>query len=154
MSQYYERPFAERVGALGDQAEGAFLGVHPKAHRLGLSRPRLSVAKMQPNLRYTPDFLIEDAAYEVMGISSRGNGHLKLKLEKADALQAWSLLMPVHLWVYDSGRRRYWSAPISTWISACHKYSDKHFFPDNDRPYWSLHWSDFPAQPTPIVAAA
>lgn len=154
MSEYYTQPFHLRYAALGDTAETAFLTTHPKAHRLGLSRPQLSVIKMDPNLRYTPDFMLEDGAYEVMGFSSRGNGSLKLKFEKADALRSWDMLIPTHLWVYDSGRKRYWCAPIRDWLDACYHSGERLHFADNHRPYWNLPHAHFPGQPAAVTEAA
>ena len=154
MSEYYERPFAARYAAMGDKAETAFSSLHPKAHRLGLNRPSLNMARMTAPMRYTPDFLIEAGAVEVMGFSSRGNAALKLKCEKLDALRAWSALMPTMLWVYDSGRERYWTAPIAEWADACYDHAERLFFPDNLRPYWNLPFNHFPSSPVQLVEAA
>ena len=152
MTEYFERPFYARYGALGDKAEGVFEDVNPRAHRLGLNRPALNLAKMHPHLRYTPDFLTEDGAYEVMGFSSKGNGSLKLKFEKADALKAWDFIMPTHLWVYDSGAKRYWCAPIRDWLDACYEHAERRWFPDNKRAYWDLPYAHFPGKPMSVQA--
>lgn len=154
MTEYFERPFSQRFAQLGDTAEDAFVGINPRAHRLGLCRPALNMAKMHPRLRYTPDFLTEDGAYEVMGFSSKGNGTLKLKFEKADALRAWDMLIPTFLWVFDSGRKRYWCAPIDTWLARCYEAGERQFFPDNQRPYWNLHHTDFPSTPVSLSVVA
>ena len=154
MTEYFEQPFSTRYHQLGDKAEGVFAGLHPRAHRLGLNRPSLNLGKMHPNLRYTPDFLTEDGAYEVMGFSSRGNGTLKLKFDKADALRSWDMLIPTYLWVYDSGARRYWVAPINDWLNVCYERADREFFPDNGRPYWNLPWTTFPREPVAVSVAA
>lgn len=154
MTEFHERPFGARFAALGDQAEEAFGSLNPRAHRLGLCRPQLNMAKMQATMRYTPDFLTEDGAYEVMGFSSKGNGTLKLKLEKADALTCWGLIMPTWLWVYDSGRKRYWCEPARDWIGACHQHAERKFFNDNNRAYWELHHEHFPGAPMSLQVAA
>lgn len=144
MTEFHERPFMARYGMMGDKAEGAFTTVFPNAHRLGLNRPNMSMAKMTATMRYAPDYMTEDAAYEVMGFSSRGNSSLKLKCEKLDALQAWALLMPVRLWVYDSAKNKYYNAPIGMWANACYDHGERCYFPDNHRPYWNLSSHHFP----------
>jgi hypothetical protein len=154
VSEYYERPFAARYAAMGDKAESAFSSLHPRAHRLGLNRPSLNMSRMSPEMRYTPDYLLESGAIEVMGFSTRGNGSLKLKCEKLDALRAWSALMPTALWVYDSGKERYWTAPIADWAEACYQHAERLFFPDNLRPYWNLPYQHFPSTPVTLVVAA
>lgn len=153
MTEFHERPFPARFAVMGDKAEGAFEGLHPNAHRLGLNRPNMSMAKMPATMRYAPDYMIEDMAVEVMGFSSRGNASLKLKCEKLDALQAWALIMPVNLWVYDSARNRYWTAPIRQWATMCQSHAERLFFPDNMRPYWNLPMTAFPDQPVLLEAA-
>jgi hypothetical protein len=153
VTQYFERPFSHRLGALGDKAEGVFQGLHPNAHSLGLRRPALNVGRMPAVLRYTPDFMLEDRAVEVMGFSSKGSATLKLKLEKADALRAWDLLMPTFLWVYDSGKQRYWTARVSDWLDSCHSHAERAFFADNKRPYWNLGIEYFPSSPVSVIAA-
>lgn len=144
MSDFHQRPFNQRFAALGDQAEGKFLELNPKAHRLGLLRPELNMRKMDAALRYTPDFMLENGAYEVMGCSSRGDQTLKLKLEKLEALLAWNELMPTHLWVFDSHKKRIWEASIGYWAEACHASAEPRAFEDNGRPYWALPISLFP----------
>lgn len=147
---YFERPFSHRLGALGDKAEGVFLEQHPQAHRLGLNRPAMSVSKIISPIRYTPDFALEDGFYEVMGFSSRGNAALKLKLEKAAALQRWAMIAPTYLWVYDSGAKRAWCAPVDQWVDACGTFAERAFFEDNGRPYWNLPYQDFPTEPVAV----
>lgn len=154
MTSFHERPFAARYAQMGDRAETAFSSLHPTAHRLGLNRTSLNTSKMSAHMRYTPDFLTELGAWEVMGFSSRGNGVLKLKCEKLDALLAWNLLMPTHLWVYDSARNRCWAAPVNQWASACYSNGERLFFPDNLRPYWNLPMKDFPSAPVTLEEAA
>lgn len=151
--EFHERPFAARYAAMGDRAESAFEALHPKAHRLGLNRPALNMSKMTAEMRYTPDYMTEDGAFEIMGFSSRGNAALKLKCEKLDALLAWNLLMPVSLWVFDSARNRCWSAPVRQWADACHVHAERLFFPDNLRPYWNLPMGKFPSVATQLEAA-
>lgn len=151
--EFHERPFPARFAAMGDRAESAFEALHPNAHRLGLNRPALNMSKMTVTMRYTPDYMTEAGAYEIMGFSSRGNASLKLKCEKLDALQAWGMIMPVYLWVYDSAKNRYWQAPVRTWADLCYTYGERLFFPDNMRPYWNLPMTAFPDHPVVLEAA-
>jgi hypothetical protein len=147
VSAYYQRSFAERFGAMGDKAEAAFTQVNPTAHRVGLCRPAFSLRDVDANLRYAPDYMTPDGFVEVMGFSSRGSGTLKLKYEKADALRAWNMLAPVSMFVFDSGGKRYWIAPINDWLAACYKHATHQRFEDDDRPYFDLPYPYFPSQP-------
>ncbi len=150
MKPYYERSFAERFGALGDKAEEAFTTVNPTAHRVGLRRPQFSLRNVAPNLRYAPDFLTPDGFVEVMGFSTRGAGTLKLKFEKASALQQWDMVAPVSLFVWDSGGKQWWQSPIGDWLAACWEHADRARFSDDNRPYFDLPWRHFPGCPTPL----
>ena len=145
---FHERGFGARYSAMGDIAEGAFARINPTAHRLGLNRPDFPVSSLPHILRHTPDFLMPTGLYEVMGISTRGDGTLKLKFEKIDSLQQWNLLAPTHLWVWDSGRKRWWCDPIREWVDQCHAHGEVAKFPDNNKPYWKLHHSNFPSLPS------
>lgn len=153
MSQtpFNEKGFGARYMAMGDIAEGAFERVNPTAHRLGLNRPAFSVSTLKPILRNTPDYLLPSGFYEVMGISSRGDGTLKLKIEKIESLYCWSLLSPTYLWVWDSGKKRWWCDSIQDWNTACHQHAEMCKFPDNDKPYWKLHFNNFPSGPNSEV---
>ena len=144
VTEFHERPFAQRWGAMGDAAEQAFLELYPKAHRLGLDRTSLRVDKMPQHARYTPDFLVENGAVEVMGFSSRGNNALKVKCEKLESLIVWEALMPTALWVRDSATKRVWIAQPTVWAQACYRHAERLHFPDNGRAYWNLKRADFP----------
>lgn len=154
MTEFHRQEFSTRFAKLGDQAEAAFLSVYPKAHRTGLDRPSFSMKGMPSRLRNIPDFLLPDGFVEVMGFSSRGNGTLKLKLEKADALKAWDLIGPVNLFVYDSGGKKYYQAPIRDWLDACYLHADREAFDDNGALYWNLHHRHFPVAASDMLAAA
>lgn len=153
MSEYYERPFPARYAVMGDKAESAFESLNPNAHRLGLNRPKLNMSRMLPAMRYTPDYLTEEGAFEVMGFSSRGNACLKVKCEKLEALLAWTMLFPTYLWVFDSGKNRVCHAPVNDWATACYQHAERLFFPDNMRPYWNLPVEHFPCDFTTLAAA-
>jgi hypothetical protein len=144
MTEFHQRPFAQRWGQMGDKAETNFLERYPNAHRLGLDRTTLNTRRMGARLRYTPDFLLEDGAYEIMGFASRGNNVLKLKCEKLDALRDWSIVIPTYLWARDSSTNNVWCADVDLWSTACYQHADRKFFEDNNRAYWELPRSAFP----------
>lgn len=141
---FHEKDWKARYAELGDQAEQAFFAQFPKAHRVGLCRPEFSMNGMRPTMRYAPDFMLRDMFVEVMGISSRKDGLLKIKLEKLNALLMWVAIGDVHLWVYDSSTRNSWQAPIDEWAAQCWLHAERHTFADNNKPYWSLPTSHFP----------
>jgi hypothetical protein len=92
---FKDKNFTYRLGAMGDQSEGAFerwCEAHDKKYiRWGLDRPPL-------NLRMIPT-----------RIRCQGFGAdqtFKLKLEKHGALHWWNDLHPVDLWVLDSHNDR------------------------------------------------
>jgi len=146
-SNFREKSWGARYDTMGDIAETAFLNVYPKAHRLGLNRPDFDVRGMADPMRYAPDFMLSDGLYEVMGVASRGDSLLKVKFEKLDALSTWMCIGPVHLFIYDSSRKRYWIAPLRDWSKSCHKHGEVARFPDNRKPYFALHIDDFPTEP-------
>jgi len=147
MSNFKDQTWANRLGTMGDTAENAFLSVHPYAHRVGLNRPDFDVRGMLDPMRYAPDFMTSTFMYEVMGCTSRGDGKLKVKFEKLSALATWSCIGPVRIWVWDSGRKRYWDATLEDWTRACHTHGEVARFPDNNKPYFALPIANFPAEP-------
>jgi len=146
---FNEHGWSHRFKTMGDTAETAFATLYPHAHRLGINRPDFSVASLPRYFRHTPDYLLPSGFYEVMGVSSRNKqATLKVKFEKLDSLKVWELLGPGHLWVWDSHRKRYWSAPIGEWVHACSHHASVAYFPDNNKPYWDLPIGNFPCEPT------
>jgi hypothetical protein len=146
MTTYRDSKWSKRYATMGDTAEEAFLQVHPYAHRLGLNRPNFDVRGMSEDMRYTPDFMVPDCLYEVMGVASRGDSTLKFKLDKASSLQTWECIGPVRLWIYDSSKKRYWDGSLTEWLTACHKSATFERFVDNKKPYFALHISEFPVE--------
>lgn len=98
---FHEQSFANRFRSMGDEAEGVFEQKHEgKFVRYGLNRPPVSMQWMTAKIRYTPDYLTSRALVEVMGV---GNDRiLKLKSEKAYALQQWHTDMDLELFLWDS----------------------------------------------------
>lgn len=141
---FHQQEWKTRYAALGDQAEAAFLEAHPKAHRLGLCRPEFSMNGMLATMRYAPDFMLKDRLVEVMGISTRKDALLKVKMEKLNALTMWSAIGDVWLWVYDSSKKTSWFSPLDNWLDACWIHGETAVFDDNQKPYWALHAEHFP----------
>lgn len=111
---FKDQSFGARFQAMGDAAETQF-EAWCEANRIpfwryGLNRPPISLAKVGAFVRFTPDYLLGDKLVEVQGF---GRDQLfKLKGEKLQALHAWSLHHPVHLWAWDSTHKRCFMAPI------------------------------------------
>lgn len=145
---FHEGTFAQRFGQMGDQAEGVFSLLCPNNHAVGLNRPPLNVGQLGLKERTTPDFLVQDAYVECMGIGGRSPS-LKLKVDKALGLVLWNHDKHTDLFVWDSTRKRWWRTHILDWINACVAHGEVKRFHDNDKPYWELKPKDFPVNPTP-----
>jgi len=145
MNQFYENSWDDRFKTLGDPAENAFLAANPTAHRLGLNRPNFSMYNLPATVRMIPDFITQNGFVEVMGLSSYyPDASLKLKLEKLDALNKWTMMGPVHLTVWDSYHKRWWTATIQDWSTTIWAHATIAHFPDNNKPYFNLEIRWFP----------
>jgi hypothetical protein len=141
---FHQAPFAVRYSQMGDVSEGVFETLTPNHHRYGLNRPNMYVANLPPMLRYTPDYLTPNGLVEVMGIGK--DKTLKIKIEKINALLKWHMTGEVHLFVYDSYRKKWWLAEIDDWFSACVSYGEMARFPDNNKEYVRLNSDNFPVE--------
>lgn len=148
---FHQKPWGARYKEMGDQAEAAFLALHPEAHRTGLDRPAWNVGKMPRDaMRYTPDYMLQNGFYEVMGLSSGKDGLLKLKEEKLDALIVWDThIGPTRLWVYDSTKKQWWCQSVLDWQRRCLADGTWDTFPDNGKGYYALHVDHFGMGATP-----
>lgn len=109
---FHTQTFANRLGAMGDQAEQAFEDVWPTTWlRFGLNRPPIKVSSLPEFLRYTPDYMSGENMIEVQGIGREGV--LKLKVEKYCALKSWDLIHPTLLFIFDSRRKKWGAFPIA-----------------------------------------
>lgn len=105
MTQFKDRPWSQRFDALGDRAEGQFERVTCDTWiRWGLQRPPLKVSQLPARIRYAPDYLTSRAFVEAQGFGR--DGELKVKIDKYNALHWWNDVHPVHLFVYDSHKKR------------------------------------------------
>lgn len=152
---YNTQNFATRHGAMGDQSEAVHDEIHgDRVHRLGLNRywangGRLHLGNMTLPMRYAPDRMVDDALVECMGIGR--DQTLKLKDEKLEALQAWTNIGPVRLFVYDSKNHRYWLAGLHRWLWMIEDFGVDAEFHDG-KAYKGLHSDHFPGEPTDAPA--
>ena len=144
MSEFNAAPFNIRYSSMGDTSEKVFESLYPNFHRLGLNRPNMNVNALPAQMRYLPDYLTTAGMVEVMGIGR--DKTLKLKFEKMHALQQWTSIMQVHLFVYDSHRRKWWIGPIEEWQQRCVEHATVAYFSDNNKPYMRLLSDNFPTE--------
>jgi hypothetical protein len=105
---FKDQTFQRRFAAMGDEAEGVFEAVWGDSWvRFGLNRPAISMAKLPPMIRYTPDYLTSFELVEVQGAGK--DQTFKLKVEKHAALLLWSHFLPVRIFVWDTTNKRYCS---------------------------------------------
>ena len=118
---YRDQSWEVRVAVLGDEAEAVFESVYPHGFvRFGLRRPPISVSKLPPMIRYTPDYLTSSGLIEVMGFGR--DQTLKLKLEKETALHMWSQIMPTRFFIWDRTNRRYGYVDIQGMTATAHAH--------------------------------
>lgn len=135
MSQFRNQSFAARFGAMGDEAEGKFEELYGAAHvRFGLNRPPVSMKKLPPFIRYQPDYLTSNGLMEVQGVGK--DRKLKVKIEKALALQQWHQMFNLTMWVWDTTHSRFAEWPWEQlWQALPTMPID--YFPEG-KPYWSI----------------
>lgn len=104
--------FSQRFGKMGDEAEGVFEAVWPKAwERWGVNRPRVPLKGVPCFVRQAPDYWDADGFIEVMGFGR--DQTFKLKSSKHEALLDWAEKWSVRIFVWDSHRKRWSIAPLS-----------------------------------------
>lgn len=145
---FHEGSFKQRLGAMGDLAEGVFEDVYQGgfAH-YGLRRPPLNLAKVPIKVRYTPDMVTSHGLIEVMGLGK--DQLLKLKCEKFEALIEWNSDWKVDLFIYDSANKRYCTVSLDdlSKIIVTGKAPRGTFNEGKD--YWAVHadlmgeWTDY-----------
>lgn len=136
MTHFRDQSFNSRFGAMGDEAEGKFEELYDgKYVRYGLNRPPVSMAMLTPKIRYTPDYLTSHGLVEVQGVGN--DRKLKLKIEKALALQQWHTDMPLRFFIWDSKLKRHamleWPSLWSTLPAM-----PTAFFPEG-KAYWEIN---------------
>lgn len=104
--QFNERPFADRMSAMGDEAEQAFEAVWPNAYeRYGFNRPKPSMKRWSLRVRYTPDFIDASGLIECQGFGR--DRLLKIKEEKARALRLWAQDDRLRFFIWDRTKQRW-----------------------------------------------
>jgi hypothetical protein len=145
---FHQRNFSDRLTTMGDPAEEACDLVYGhRTHALGFNRVwqngvGLTMSQMTASMRYTPDRLTINAFVECMGIGR--DKTLKIKTEKVHALQAWAMLGPTKLFVFDQPKNAYHVAEIDDWEEACLEHAELKMFPEG-KEYWALHRDHFPS---------
>lgn len=142
---YKDRPFSERFGRLGDEAEGIFEATYPEGFAAyGLRRPPVNLSTVPPFVRYTPDYLTSKGLVEVQGF---GNDQVfKLKVDKYEALVDWNVLSDfrVDLFVWDSSNHQYgWVRLADLALTIASDRFEMREFPEG-KPYYAIKAEDLP----------
>lgn len=106
---FKDQNWEERVEVLGDIGENAFreyaarrsLGVV----KYGLDRPPINLSRTPDFVRYSPDFLTDEAFVEVQGCGR--DQQFKFKHSKLIALRQWNRHHHVMVWL--------WNEPLQDW---------------------------------------
>lgn len=106
MSGYASQEFGQRIGQMGDQAEGLFenLGLLGRANRYGWNR--VATSAMPRNLANTPDYVTSTGdLVEVMGCT--GTLFRAMKVDKWESMKAWNTFAEGRLsfFIFNSGRQ-------------------------------------------------
>lgn len=149
MTQFNKGTFAQRFAAMGDEAEGVFEEVHRSGFvRYGLNRPPIQMGGLDPFIRYTPDYLTSRVLVEVQGFGA--DQTIKIKHDKWAALQQWSMLHQVELFLWDTRNKRFGYVPLPHLHHLIEAAETRHF--DEGNPYYALpssvipcEWVDHPA---------
>lgn len=133
-----------QAGGMGEEAESQFetwaqeigLGYC----RYGLDRPPIQVHRLDPFIRYTPDYLMSGKLVEVQGFGN--DQKFKLKQEKMNALNQWNHYHRVHLFAWDRTNERRFMVPLPSLVDASLHVPTGYF--DGDKLYYeysaeSLH---------------
>ena len=113
---FASQSWTKRYEAMGDQAEAKweevcheYVGLGPDgipcSVRAGLSRPPFNPKSLPTSVRYTPDYVTPIGWVECQGVGR--DQVLKVKVEKMMDMFARSRDFPVHLFVWDSQKKRH-----------------------------------------------
>ncbi len=139
MSQFRNQSFASRFSAMGDEAEGKYEELCGVAHvRFGLNRPPVSMKKLPPFIRYQPDYLTSNGLVECQGVGK--DRILKVKIEKALALQQWHSMFDLTMWVWDSTNERCADWPWAELWKLLPTMPVEHF--PEGKAYWAINVDD------------
>lgn len=138
-----------RYSTMGDIAEASFetwatdQGI--RWARYGLNRPDPSMARWNAFIRYTPDYIVHNAFWEVKGCGR--DGLLKIKQENIEALREWSDHLPVWMYCYNSHTQEnvtfHLDQQFLMWLGMACEHDRFH---DNNKVYWKIPWHDLKEQ--------
>lgn len=133
---FKDRRWESRFEAMGDQAEAKFEEVCDRGFvRYGLNRPPIRMSMLPEFVRYTPDYLTSKCFVEVQGFGR--DQTFKLKVDKYQALVAWSAFHPVEIFIYDSYNDRSIQLTLDDVYQLWQDYGSGGSFPEGKQ-YWSV----------------
>lgn len=136
MGEFRDQSFAARFGAMGDETEAKFEEIHDGGFvRFGLNRPPVAVQLLPPFVRYAPDYLTSSGFVECQGVGR--DRLLKLKVEKALALQRWHETFDVRLFVWDTKKQQHHYLDWAPLWKTIHQYPIATF--SEGKPYWAIN---------------
>lgn len=101
---FHKKDWNSRFAAMGDEAETQFEETYENGWaRFGLNRPNVKVGMLPPMIRHAPDYLTSHGFVEAMGVGR--DRILKLKIDKALAIQQWHQIFPVRMFLWDSKKK-------------------------------------------------
>ena len=108
MTEFRNQSFTRRFKKMGDEAEQAFRDWADERgiayEEFGFKRPELDVAKLPKRIRYMPDFCTNDYLVECIGCGRDKTA--KLAIYKWNALQWWSTIHPVKIFIWHSTKKQ------------------------------------------------
>ena len=136
MSEFRDQSFAARFGAMGDETELKFEELHNGGFvRFGLNRPPVAVQLLPSVVRYAPDYLTSSGFIECQGVGR--DRILKLKIEKALALQRWHEMWPLRMFVWDTKKQLHYYLDWAPLWKRVHTYPIEVF--SEGKPYWAIN---------------
>ena len=144
MTRYHQRDWKDRVGTLGDIAEGIFEEVSPLGswERLGWNRPSFKMKNLSAFMRHMPDYACGTGhVVEVMGCGR--DNTVKLKEVKYEALRDWNKhAAPVCLFLWNSHTSEWalleWREIYNLMRRARREGQIQKF--DDGNEFWALPW--------------
>lgn len=153
MNAFHEGSFAQRQWAMGDTAEGVFEDTESAKGRgwarYGLNRPKINLAKVPPNIRFTPDYVQSHRLVEVQAFGH--DGLLKVKEDKLEALLWWDETFNVDMFVWDSAKKAYGEMAVYPYLwLQCRHIAKRRTFESDGKAYFELprealglEWQEF-----------
>ena len=141
-----------RYQTMGDIAEAAFEQAadddQKRWDRYGLNRPKSNMSRWTPNIRYTPDYIQHNRLVEVKGCGR--DGLVKIKQENLEALRNWEAFAEMPVWLFCWNSQQEQSAMFeltSRFMRWLGDNCQNDRFPDNNKLYWEIPFTDCQEQP-------